>query len=75
MRKKEKMSDYGFGAERFVASLLALTSFGSYNRCISNFANAPSKFLASLGTSDMPRLFYEIPSLSFKKKIMPQRDK
>lgn len=41
-------------AERFVALLLALTSLGSYNRSISDFAIAPSKFLASLGTSDMP---------------------
>ncbi len=29
--------------------------FGSPNRCISDFAIALSKFLASLGTSDMPR--------------------
>ena len=27
----------------------------SLNRCISDFANASSKFLAPLGTSDMPR--------------------
>ncbi|SNR83689.1 hypothetical protein [Desulfurobacterium atlanticum] len=50
----------GFGAERFLASLLALTSFGSYNRCISDFAIAPSKFLASLGTSDMPKTLDKI---------------
>ena len=33
---------------------------GSPNRFISDYANAPSKFLASLGTSDMPRMFGEI---------------
>jgi len=27
---------------------------GSPNRCISDFANTPSKFLATLGTSDIP---------------------
>ena len=32
----------------------------SHNRCISDFANAPSKFLASLGTSDMPKPLSEI---------------
>ena len=30
------------------------------NRCISDFANAPSKFLASLGTSDMPNTLSDI---------------
>ncbi len=30
------------------------------NRCISDFAIASSKFLASLGTSDMPRMLAEI---------------
>ncbi|CAD7768554.1 hypothetical protein FHEFKHOI_00321 [Candidatus Methanoperedenaceae archaeon GB50] len=29
--------------------------FGSPNRCISDFAITPSKFLASLGTSHIPR--------------------
>jgi len=33
---------------------------GSPNRCISDFANAASKFLASLGTSDMPGTLSEI---------------
>jgi len=47
----------------FVASLLALTSFGSYNRCISDFANALSKFLAPLGTSDMPKPLGDISGL------------
>lgn len=27
----------------------------AYNKCISDFADAPSKFLAPLGTSDMPK--------------------
>jgi len=27
----------------------------AYNKCISDFADAPSKFLAPLGTSDMPQ--------------------
>jgi len=40
-------------AETF--GFLASPSARSYNRCISDFANASSKFLASLGTSDMPR--------------------
>ncbi len=30
------------------------------NRCISDFANASSKFLAPLGTSDMPKTLSEI---------------
>ncbi len=30
------------------------------NRCISDFANNPSKFLASLGTSDMPKTLVEM---------------
>ena len=29
--------------------------FGFANRCILDFANAPSKSLTSLGTSDMPK--------------------
>jgi len=32
----------------------------AYNRCISNFANTPSKFLASLGTSDILKTLYAI---------------
>ena len=47
-------------AQRFVASLLASPSACSPNRCISDFAIAPSKFLAPLGTSDMPRTLSEI---------------
>ena len=42
---------------------LALTAFpfGSPNRCISDFADAPSKFLATLGTSDMPKTLCDMP--------------
>ena len=38
---------------------------GAYNRCISDFAIAPTKFppLRS-GTSDMPRTLYDIPPAS-----------
>ena len=47
-------------AQRFVASLLASPSVRSSNRCISDFAIVSSKFLASLGTSDMPRTLSEM---------------
>ena len=33
----------------------------AYNKCISDFADAPSKFLAPLGTSDMLQTLYAIP--------------
>ena len=36
------MVNNGFGAERFVASLLALTSFGSYNKRVSGSGFQPS---------------------------------
>ena len=38
----------------------------SYNRRISDFANAPFKFLASLGTSHMPQPLSEMPAVAFK---------
>jgi len=43
-------------------------AFGSLNRRIFDFANAPSKFLASLGTSDMPKPLGDIAE-RFKKMI------
>ena len=36
----------------------------SDNRCISHFANAPSKFLATLRTSDIPGTLSEIARVS-----------
>lgn len=42
------------------AVLRTLPLSGSLNRCISDYANAPSKLLALLGTSDMPKPLYEI---------------
>ena len=38
------------------------------NRCISDFANASSKFLASLGTSDMPRTLGDIAKANKVRK-------
>jgi len=46
--------------------LSGIIKLAAYNRCISNFANALSKFLASLGTSDMPQPLFEIPSSASK---------
>jgi len=48
-------------------------TLASPNRCISNFANAPSKFFALLGTSDMPRMLYEMAGkmLTIKKVNKP----
>ena len=40
----------------------------SSNRCISDFAIATSKFLALLGTSDMPETLSEISAVAFKYK-------
>ena len=37
------------------SAVLRTLSFGSLDRRISDFANASSKFLASLGTSDIPK--------------------
>ena len=37
------------------------------NRSISDFADAPSKFLAPLGTSDMPKTLSEIPNPALKR--------
>jgi len=34
------------------------------NRCISDFANVPSKFLASLGTSYVRRTLSEMPAIA-----------
>jgi len=39
----------------------------SPDRCISAFANVPSKFLASLGISDMPRTLSEMPAVALKR--------
>lgn len=36
------------------------------NRCISDYADAPSKFLASLGTSDIPQTLGEMPKPAMK---------
>ena len=49
-------------AEPNAASLRGLPSLTlrSFNRSISDVAIAPSKFLASLGTSDMPKKLYAI---------------
>jgi len=44
------------------------------NGCISDFANAPSKFLAPLGTSDMPRTLSEIGLRGGMKNIKNRRD-
>ena len=38
------------------------------NRSISDFANASSKFLASLGTSDMPRTLGDIAKANKVRK-------
>ncbi|MCW3131874.1 MAG: hypothetical protein N2V73_04050 [Candidatus Methanospirare jalkutatii] len=40
----------------------------AYNRCVSNFANASSKFLAPLGTSHTPKPLGEIQYDWLKKK-------
>ncbi len=50
----------------------ALTAlpFGSPNRCISDFADAPSKFLAPLGTSDMPRTLSEIAGDEYRIRVI-----
>ncbi len=42
------------------SAVLHTLPFGSPNRCISDFANASSKFLASLGTSDIPKTLGDI---------------
>ena len=42
--------------------------FGSPNRCISDFAIALSKFLAPLGTLDMPRTLSEIAGDGLKEE-------
>ncbi len=47
-------------AKRF-ATIVAHPS-GRLTGCISDFANALSKFLATLGTSDMPRTLGDILS-------------
>jgi len=42
------------------SSQLRCSPFGSANRCISDFANAPSKSSAIPKTSDTPRKLYEM---------------
>jgi len=49
------------------SSQLRCSPFGSANKCVSDFANASSKFLASLGTSDMPRTLSEMSKPAFEK--------
>ena len=57
----------GFGAERFVASLLALTPFGSYNKRVSGSAMLrPNPRYAR--TSDTRKTLYAIPSTRLKDK-------
>jgi hypothetical protein len=56
--KEKKIIIEGFGAERFVASLLALTSFGSYNTgYTAHFTRQNSAFG---GTSYSPNTLGEI---------------
>ena len=52
------MVNNGFGAERFVASLLALTSFGSYNTGYTARFTRPNS--AKGGTSYSPSTLCEI---------------
>jgi len=53
------MVNNGFGAERFVASLLALTSFGSHNKRVSGSGCQPSPKSPSV-TSDTRQPLGEI---------------
>ena len=55
------------------SALLRTFPFGSLNKCVSDFANAPSKFLASLGTSDMPKTLAEMLFDSNLNKYLMRR--
>jgi len=58
MELKIGLSNGGFGAERFVASLLALTSFGSYNTGYMAHSVRPNS--AKGGTSYSPMTLGEM---------------
>ena len=58
MELKIGLSNGGFGAERFVASLFALTSFGSYNTGYMAHSVRPNSTKG--GTSYSPMTLYEI---------------
>lgn len=47
-------------------SLLVFATLREYNRRISDFANAPSKFLIPLGTSHIPERCPKSPEVSAK---------
>jgi len=59
--KNHMDGDEGQLFANFVGSVLS----HSLNRCISDFAIAPSKFLATLGTSDTPQPLCEITPHEF----------
>ena len=46
--------------------------FGSPNRCISDFANAPFKFLAPFRTSHMPRTLGDILAKKIGESVWGQ---
>ena len=58
MESRIGLSNGGFEAERFVASLLALTSFGSYNTGYTAHSVRPNS--AKGGTSYSPNTLYEM---------------
>lgn len=57
MRLNIRLLNGGFGAERFVASLLALTSFGSYNTGYTAHSVRPNSAFG--GTSYSPNMLGE----------------
>ena len=63
MGLKKELSNGGFGAERFVASLFALTSFGSYNTGYTARFTRPNP--AFSGTSYSPKTLSEIARISY----------
>ena len=63
-----KMVSNGFGAERFVVSLIALTPFGSYNRRICGFAFGYAQ-ISQGETSHIPGSLSEIAGNVSRKVI------
>jgi len=71
MELKTGLSNGGFWAERFVASLLALTSFGSYNTGYTAHSVRPNPDF--VGTSYSPIPLSEIGRSNSLKRIYLKR--
>ena len=58
------LKSINLGGVRNSSLALAGSPFGSANRCVSDFAIALSKFLASLGTSYVRKTLSEMPAIA-----------